>query len=175
MSSQKLLTLMPMVCKRLARMPNIGLVNQITSKRHFLPSRRDIQRSFDSFFRDLERTFPSFYQLSPLSPLSRSIPMETIENGQRIFKIEIDLPYFKPENINVTVKKGEVIIDAKLEITEGSSKQSKQVNYCYSLPDEVDLDKVRSLLKTDGRLVIEAPLPQLEQQPENREIPIKRE
>ncbi|KAI7696000.1 hypothetical protein SSS_08484 [Sarcoptes scabiei] len=162
MSSQKLLTLMPMVCKRLARMPNIGLVNQITSKRHFLPSRR-------------ERTFPSFYQLSPLSPLSRSIPMETIENGQRIFKIEIDLPYFKPENINVTVKKGEVIIDAKLEITEGSSKQSKQVNYCYSLPDEVDLDKVRSLLKTDGRLVIEAPLPQLEQQPENREIPIKRE
>ncbi|KAI7695997.1 hypothetical protein SSS_08484 [Sarcoptes scabiei] len=170
MSSQKLLTLMPMVCKRLARMPNIGLVNQITSKRHFLPSRR----GFDPI-QDLERTFPSFYQLSPLSPLSRSIPMETIENGQRIFKIEIDLPYFKPENINVTVKKGEVIIDAKLEITEGSSKQSKQVNYCYSLPDEVDLDKVRSLLKTDGRLVIEAPLPQLEQQPENREIPIKRE
>nr|QED58153.1 HSP16-2 [Dermatophagoides farinae] len=122
----------------------------------------------------MERSFfPTMNQLR--TPLSRALPMETIEDGQRMFKIEIDLPDFKPENVNVTVKKGEVKIDAKCEITDGSSKQFKQINYSYSLPDDVDLDRVRSLLKTDGRLVIEAPLPALEAPKENREIPIKRE
>ncbi|XP_027195949.2 heat shock protein Hsp-16.1/Hsp-16.11-like [Dermatophagoides pteronyssinus] len=158
----------------------LWLMSNVLAKRNFLPSRRgydpfaDIQRSFDSFFREMERSFfPTVYQLR--TPLHRSIPMETIEDGQRIFKIEIDLPDFKPEDVNVQVKKGEVKIDAKCELNEGTTKQFKQISYSYSLPEDVDLDRVRSLLKTDGRLVIEAPLPALEsEKKENREIPIKR-
>ncbi|KAH7638608.1 heat shock protein 20-like protein [Dermatophagoides farinae] len=158
MSSQMIRQLVPISRNLFTRrllMPNVFI------KRNFLPSRRgydpfaDIQRSFDSFFREMERSFfPTMNQLR--TPLSRALPMETIEDGQRI-------------------EKGEVKIDAKCEITDGSSKQFKQINYSYSLPDDVDLDRVRSLLKTDGRLVIEAPLPALEAPKENREIPIKRE
>lgn len=92
-----------------------------------------------------------------------------------MFKIEVDLPDFKMEDIQVTVKNGEVIIKAKSEHTDGSFKQNREVNYRYSLPKEADIEKVRSLFKTDGRLVIEAPLPKIEPEVKDQEIPIKRE
>ena len=123
-------------------------------------------------FREFDRAtnYGSFF--SPF--LRRTLPIETSKDGQRLFRIEVDLTDFKPEDIQVSVKKGEVIIKAKSEHSESNIKQNREFNYRYSLPEDADIDKVRSLLKTDGRLVIEAPLPQVEAKAD-KEIPIKKE
>lgn len=129
-----------------------------------------MQRNMDRMMREFDRhSFPFRSFFKPM--LGRAIPIETCDNGQRIFKIEIDLPDFKPEDIQVTVTKGEIIINAKSEHNDSNLKQNRVFNYRYSLPEDADLDKVRSSLKTDGRLVIEAPLPQIEAKAD-KEIPI---
>lgn len=135
---------------------------------------------FAEFNRQVERVFRDFDNGTFFTPffrptLGRALPMETIENGQRVFKIEVDLPDFKAEEIQVTVKNGEVQINAKNDHSEGSFTSKREVSYRYSLPKDADMEKVRSLLKTDGRLVIEAPLPQLQVEAKDSEIPIKRE
>lgn len=135
-----------------------------------------MQRSVDSFFRELERSMQDRSSIfSWQSSGGRSIPVETVQNGQRILKIEIDLPDFKPNNVNVTIKNGEVNVVAKYENKEGSCKQSKHVDYSYSLPEDADLDKARSTLKSDGLLVIEIPLKGPVEAKHDKEIPIKRE
>lgn len=132
----------------------------------------EIQRTVDRAFRDFDR-FP-FGGLFTRTPLSRTLPIETIENGEHLVRFEIDLPDFKPEDIQVTVKEGEVHVKAKHESNEKDLKQFREFSYCYSLPKDADIEKVRSILRVDGRLVIEAPLPEPPKL-ENKEIPIKRE
>lgn len=104
-------------------------------------------------------------------------PFETkLPTGERVYRIEVDLQNFKPEDIKVTIKKGEVFITAKSELLEGSIKQNQEFTYQYTLPKEAIEEKVRSVLKTDGRLVIDSPLPEIETtQKGDREIPISKE
>lgn len=153
----------------------------------------DVNRHFDRLIRDFERStassfwrwptssssYNSFFRRSPLiEPFEAKLP-----TGERVHRLELDLEplLFKPENIKVTVKNSEVLISAKCEIKEdgGSSvKQSREFSYQYSLPAEADAEKVRSVLKEDGRLVIDAPLPQKVETAAakgDREIPVKRE
>ena len=89
-----------------------------------------------------------------------------------MLKIEVDLPDFKSEEIQVTVKDGQVEVMAKRE----GKDDYRQVCYRYSLPKDAEIDKIRSLLKSDGRLLIEAPLPQIESNPKgDKPISIKKE
>ena len=83
--------------------------------------------------------------------------MVSYDKGKGLLKIEVDLPDFKPEEIQVTVKDGQVEVNAKSE-GNGELKQYRQLCYRYALPKDTDLAMVRSLLKSDGRLLIEARL-----------------
>jgi len=162
------------------------------ARRSYLPSRYDpfeeMHKSIDRMFRDFDRAFasPFFYRpggtsLMPLlGQTQRALPMiQTVDKDKRLLKIELDLPDFKPEDIEVTVKDGHVEISAKSESSGDSIKEYRQFSYRYALPKDADIEKVRSLLKADGRLVIEAPLPpQLEaakQPAEDKEIPVKKD
>lgn len=105
--------------------------------------------------------------------VGHTLPIETVQNGQRIFRIEFDLSTFikgtefKPEDIQVTGKMGEVIIKARSEHCKRLSNTDylliiREYNKSYSLPQDADVDNVRFHLKNDGFLVVEVPLPQIE-------------
>lgn len=138
-----------------------------------------VHRHFDRVFRDFERTANSYWWRWPVSSFRRTLPepSETkLSSGERVYRIEVDLQNFKPEDVKVSIKKGQVFISAKSELSEGAVKKNEEFTYEYTLPEEANAEKVRSVLKADGRLVIEAPLPEIEaKQKGDREIPITKE
>jgi len=177
MSCNKLIRVKPLLT-RLSATNGRSLIGNQCSRRHYWPARRhalwdpfsEVQRSVDRIWRDFDRFTPLFPRILGNS---RSVPVETNVDGQRVYKIEIDLPDFKPEDINVSIKDGVVSITAKREFESDGCKQSREYQYQYSLPAEANIEKIRSLIDGNGLLTIEAPLPAVKE-PELKEIPIKK-
>ena len=142
--------------------------------RHYWPVRRygdpfyEIEKAMDRFIRDFDR-MPFF---RPWSLLGRNVPVETIQDGKRLYKIELDLPDFKPEEIQVTVKDNLVTVRAKHQGEKDGVKQHREYHYQYTLPQDVNPEHIKSLINSNGLLTIEAPLPELKE-PESKEIPVQ--
>lgn len=136
--------------------------------------RQSVERMFSEF--DRMFTSPFFYRPAIFSR-STSLPIESYDSEKGLLKIELDLSGFKPEDIQVTIKDGQLEISAKSEST-GDIKERRELHYSYALSKNADIEKVKSLLKSDGRLVIEAPLPPEDaKKPAQRvdtEIPVKK-
>lgn len=173
----------PQFCGRLARNGCPVVARRLSPQmRHYWRERSlwdpfsDVERSMNRMFREMERLSP-FRAVTPWSRLFepfREVPIETTEDGQRLYKIALDLGHeFKPENINVTVKDRLVTIKAKAETETDGCKQLRQFQYQYTLPEGANLEQVKSLLTPDGRLTIEAPLPP-PKEAKATEIPINR-
>jgi len=104
----------------------------------------------------------------------RTVPIETTEDGQRMYKITLDLGTdFGPQDITVTAKDRMVTVKASKQSDSDGCKQLREYSYQYSLPEEANVEQIRSLLTADGQLTIEAPLPALKE-PELHEIPIQK-
>jgi len=149
-------------------------------RRQYWSSRRDLwdpftemSRSMDRVFREWDRLLP-FRSHSPWDGVFRFVPIESAADGKRVYKIELNLPDFTPEHINVSIKDRDVTVRAKHESDTNGCKQYREYTYQYTLPNEVDVQQVRSLISPEGLLTIEAPLPALKE-PELKEIPIEKE
>jgi len=99
-------------------------------------------------------------------------PVSTIMSTDRPFKAEVDVRYFKPEELNVRISGSDVILEAKHEEREDEyGLISRRLNRRYPLHERLDLDRLECELK-NGILMISAPLlPQPVVQ--ERIIPIK--
>ncbi len=130
----------------------------------------------DRMFREMDRLSPfSLREWSPWGQrMWRTIPIETTRDGQRLYKIELDLPDFEPKDINVSIHDRNVTVKAKRETESNGCKQYREYSYQYTLPNEVNIEQIRSLLSNEGLLTIEAPLPQLKE-PDVQEIPIQKQ
>jgi HSP20 family molecular chaperone IbpA len=119
--------------------------------------------------------FIYFFRLSPLTHvMHRSMPVEAIDNTCNSYKINIDVSGFKPEDIKVSLKDRVLTIDAKMEQkSEDGSRLYQEVSKTYTLPDNVELENLKSLLTNDGVLAIEAPLA-IQDEMKPKEIPINR-
>lgn len=163
-------------------MPRNALLN-LTTKRHYLPRRYDpfddMRRSVERMFNEFDRAFASpFFYRPAIQSRSTTLPIESYDSEKGLLKIEVDLSGFKPEDIQVNIKDGQLEISAKSE-SNGDIKERRELHYSYALSKNADIEKVRSLLKGDGRLVIEAPLPPEEvkklSEPMETEIPVKKQ
>ena len=161
----------------------IGHKVSTQSTRNYWPERRrselwdpfaDMERSMGRMWREMERMSPFGSLRHRLLDPYRTVPIETTEDGQRLYKIALDLGHdFRPEDINVTVKDRSVTVKARRESEENGCKQLREFSYQYSLPEDVNLENVKSLLTSDGLLTIEAPLPP-PKEPKATEIPINK-
>lgn len=138
-----------------------------------------MRRSVERMFNEFDRVFASpFFYRPAIQSRSTTLPIESYDSEKGLLKIEVDLAGFKPEDIQVTIKDGQLEISAKSE-SNGDIKERRELHYSYSLSKNADIEKVRSLLKGDGRLVIEAPLPPEEtkklNEPVETEIPVKKQ
>ena len=100
-----------------------------------------------------------------------------IQNQNGVHKINLDLNGFKPQNVNVNLNGRLLTIKAHMDHSseDGSQRIKQEISRQYTLPDNLELDKLRSLFSEDGMLSIEAPLkndPGKEGGP--KEIPISR-
>jgi HSP20 family molecular chaperone IbpA len=134
-----------------------------------------MERSMGRLWRDFDRLSPfGALRHRLFDPHFRTVPVETTADGQRLYKISLDLgSEFRPEDITVTVKDREVTVKARRESTADGCKQLREYSYQYSLPEEVTVEQIRSLLTSDGQLTVEAPLPALKEPPVT-EIPVQK-
>ncbi|XP_050543855.1 alpha-crystallin A chain-like [Daktulosphaira vitifoliae] len=117
----------------------------------------------------LTRRYPRPWRLvaAPQSGLSH------IQNDKNSFKVNLDVQQFKPEEVNVKVANGFVVVEGKHE--ERSDEHgyiSRQFTRRYKLPENVDPNMVTSKLSSDGVLSVGAPKKAIENKKDERSIPV---
>jgi len=134
-------------------------------------------------FRDFGLRSPLRSLVDPVpvsaSPM-RFFPMVEAETtgdngGKYILKMDVGAD-FNPENVKVSLKDRVLTVEAKFEqkSDDGRSRMYQEMSRSFTLPENVKLDEVKSLLTPEGILTIEAPLPQVEA-PKPKQIPITTE
>lgn len=84
--------------------------------------------------------------------------LSQIQNDKNNFKVNLDVQQFKPEEVNVKVVNGYVVVEGKHE--ERSDEHgyiSRQFTRRYKLPENVDPNMITSTLSSDGVLSVGAP------------------
>jgi HSP20 family molecular chaperone IbpA len=102
------------------------------------------------------------------------------EGNEKKFKLNVPVGNFSPEDVKVSLKDWVMTIEAKTEqkTEDGCARSYREVSRKFTLPRNLDMKEVTSILTPDGILKIEAPVPQKTVPPprvKDLEIPILRE
>ncbi|XP_049767835.1 protein lethal(2)essential for life-like [Schistocerca cancellata] len=90
-----------------------------------------------------------------------------IERSKDGFKVTLDVKHFKEGDVKVKVVGNDVVVEAEHDERQDEHGYiSRSLKRKYALPDNVDSDKVRTELSSDGILTITAP------KKENRKIQV---
>ncbi|VDP04791.1 unnamed protein product [Heligmosomoides polygyrus] len=81
---------------------------------------------------------------------------QIIDDDSRL-AISLDVSKFKPEELKVNLDGRTLKVEGKQEVREEHGFTSRSFVREWTLPEEVDVDKIRSSLTEDGHLSIEAP------------------
>ncbi len=133
-------------------------------------SSKDIEVGFDRLMRRFEREFEDFW--GPPSRMGRwmmpsaetKMPSVDLEDQGRDYRLVVDLPGFKKEDVNVLVTDDSVIVDAKRtyaaeEKNKNYVRHERSAQTYYrkiGLPESVSSDNAKANLK-DGVLEISLP------------------
>merc|ERR1711892_1478922 len=85
---------------------------------------------------------------------SQSASMQ-LKNGR--FSIEVDIQDFDPEDIDIKVEGGSIILVGRREIKRGTSSSIRQFNQKFALPSGIDASRLATEVTSAGSLVIYAP------------------
>lgn len=123
----------------------------------------ELDRVFDNFRRDFERTFASFPIGLPSLPTISSMSCDIVDEGDK-FRINVDLPGVKKDEVKLNVTDNTVEISAEHKEQEEERKKNyirkerKEIAYhrTLSLPEKVVSSKASAKLN-NGILTIEIP------------------
>lgn len=104
---------------------------------------------------------------------SEYLPVDVNEDGSRTYRQHYLVAGCEPENVKVSIDGRMITIRAKGEHQSNGSKSVREHTLSYTLPEEVDPEKVRTYL-ANGYLTIEAPLPPVEPTKQVHELEIER-
>jgi HSP20 family molecular chaperone IbpA len=127
--------------------------------------------------RDLQRVINSTFENAiPDAIMPR---MEVTEDGGHKMHIDFDVRGYKPEEISVRqVGDDRMVVEAKHESQSEQGSTSRVMYREFTLPKSVKMAEMKSQLKSDGVLSLEAPC-ELKQpigeQPKSTEITVQRE
>jgi HSP20 family molecular chaperone IbpA len=83
----------------------------------------------------------------------------SVETGDKRFRVTFDVSQFKPEEICVSTENNKLVVHAKHEEAGSGSNVSREFKRQFDIPKHVDSQKLISTLSKDGILQIEAPVP----------------
>lgn len=94
------------------------------------------------------------------------------QNGSKILKLFLSLKNYGPEQIKVSVKNNELIVQAESFHNNNNRSERSMITKSLRLPPGTQLEQIRSYLNPDGQLEIEAPFVEPNQ---SRQIEIQRQ
>ena len=107
-----------------------------------------------------------------LNNLMKQESGSTVNIDKDKFEVMLDVQQFAPNEVNVKVSDGYVVVEGKHEEKQDEHGFiSRQFSRRYLLPEGVNVDAITSSLSSDGLLTVHAPLKALKG-PEERPIPI---
>ncbi|CAF2832026.1 unnamed protein product [Rotaria sp. Silwood2] len=103
-------------------------------------------------YRDPIFDYPGFMASSEFRP--RIID---IGNGQKQIKLSLAVKNYRPEQIKVSVKNNELLVQAEHNYNDNNRSERSFLTKSIMLPPGAQVDQLRSFLNPDGQLEIEAP------------------
>ncbi|PIO59168.1 Hsp20/alpha crystallin family protein [Teladorsagia circumcincta] len=99
------------------------------------------------------------------------IPYSTAVDDDKKFAVSLDVSQFRPEELNVHLDGRVLTIEGKQEHKTKNSSMHRSFTRKWLLPENVDLDAVRTQVDDKGHLSVDAPK-HIEGHPKKRRIPI---
>ncbi|PIO74755.1 Hsp20/alpha crystallin family protein [Teladorsagia circumcincta] len=136
-------------------------IHQMAGETTILP------RLLDDVFSEIDDVFNELAQIErPLRCHRRGEERKALkgqlgkvtDDGSKL-AISLDVSKFKPDELKVNIDGRTLTIEGKQEITEGSNYTSRSFLRRWTLPEDVDVDQIRSTLTENGQLAIEMPKP----------------
>lgn len=78
-------------------------------------------------------------------------------NGQKQLKMLVPTKNFRPEQIKVSVKNDELLVQAEHVYNDNNRSERSFLTKSITLPPGTQIEQLRSFLNNDGQLEIEAP------------------
>ncbi|KAL6730638.1 hypothetical protein Aduo_001593 [Ancylostoma duodenale] len=82
---------------------------------------------------------------------------DKVTNDESKLAISVPVPQFKPEELRVSLDGRTLTIEGKQEVKEEGAYSMRCFTRHWVLPEEVDVEQIRSSLTEDGHMAIEAP------------------
>uniref|UniRef100_A0A7I4XTB3 SHSP domain-containing protein n=1 Tax=Haemonchus contortus TaxID=6289 RepID=A0A7I4XTB3_HAECO len=127
----------------------------------------DTRRDLDRFERCL---FP-YWTEADHSVLHVANETQQMVDDDKKFAVSLDVSQFRPEELNVHLEGRELTIEGKQEHKTGNSAIHRSFTRKWLLPENVDLEAIRTQLDDKGHLSVEAPK-SIEGHKQKRTIPI---
>jgi HSP20 family molecular chaperone IbpA len=103
-------------------------------------------------YRDPIFDYPGFIASADFRP-----QIFDIGNGQRQIKMALAVKNYRPEQIKVSVKNNELLVQAENVYQDNNRSERSFLTKSITLPPGTQVDRLKSFLNNDGQLEIEAP------------------
>jgi HSP20 family molecular chaperone IbpA len=103
-------------------------------------------------FRDPIFDYPGFIASPDFRP-----QIVDIGGGQKQIKMSLAVKNYRPEQIKVSVKNNELLVQAENNYQDSNSSERSFLTKSISLPPGTQVDQLKSFLNNEGQLEIEAP------------------
>jgi len=103
-------------------------------------------------FRDPVFDYPGFVGSQDFNPR-----VVDAGNGQKHIKMALPAKNYRPEQIRVSIKNNELLVQAENNINENNRSERSFLTKSITLPPGTQIDQLKSFLNNDGQLEIEAP------------------
>uniref|UniRef100_A0A0N4WTU4 Hsp20/alpha crystallin family protein n=1 Tax=Haemonchus placei TaxID=6290 RepID=A0A0N4WTU4_HAEPC len=104
------------------------------------------------------------------TPLKDQFQLQMVDDDKK-FAVSLDVSQFRPEELNVHLEGRELTIEGKQECKTENSAMHRSFTRKWLLPENVDLEAIRTQLDDKGHLSVEAPK-SIEGHKQKRTIPI---
>ena len=80
-----------------------------------------------------------------------------VGNGQKQVKLSLSVKNYRPEQIKVSVKNNELLVQAEHIYNDSNRSERSFLTKSITLPPGTQIEQLRSYLNSDGQLEIDAP------------------
>ncbi|PIO56459.1 Hsp20/alpha crystallin family protein, partial [Teladorsagia circumcincta] len=113
----------------------------------------------DEQFERTSSSVPRVAKTERKADVSAMSNLEKVVDQDSKLSFSLDNPEFKPDEVKVSIEGRTLTVEGKREITEGSNYTSRSFLHRRTLPENVDVNRIRSTLTEFGQLTIEVPKP----------------
>ncbi|ETN71504.1 Hsp20/alpha crystallin family protein [Necator americanus] len=132
---------------------------------------RMMNRMMNECKRDFDRTVFPYWKDADHSVLHVGNDSHQVIDDEKKFAVSLDVSQFRPEELNVHLDGRELTVEGKQEHKNENSFTQRSFIRKWTLPENVDLEAIRTQLSDKGHLCVEAPKTDATT-PNKRNIPI---